>query len=70
MDRNEMTVCIVGLTLLCAFLMTPAACTMHRQRMVVEAIKAGADPTAAKCAIEADQGSVPACILSAVGRPK
>jgi hypothetical protein len=69
MDAKTMTVWIVGLGLLAMVLLSPAACTMNRQRMVAEAIRSGADPTAAKCAIEADSGHSPACVLVAM-KPK
>lgn len=42
--------------LIAVVLASPVACTMHRQRLIAEAIKAGADPLAAKCAIEGDSG--------------
>lgn len=42
--------------LVTALLASPVACTMHRQRLIAEAIKGGADPLAAKCAIEGDSG--------------
>jgi hypothetical protein len=56
MDTKTMIVSLVGTLCLFALLATPVACTMNRQRLVAEAIKAGADPLAAKCAIEGDQG--------------
>lgn len=69
MNGKEMTVWIVGLALLAAVIASPVACTINRQRLVAEAIRSGADPTAAKCAIEGDSGHTPACVL-AVGKPK
>jgi len=70
MNAKEMTVWIFGIALLFALLVSPVACTMNRQRSIAEAIKAGADPVAAKCAIEGDQGYSPDCILNAAQRQK
>ena len=38
------------------------ACIMHRQAVIAEAIKNGADPIAAKCAIEGDTTREPVCM--------
>jgi hypothetical protein len=65
---NEQTVAVIGI--LCAFLLalSPVACTMNRHRLIAEAIKAGADPLEAKCAIESDGWS--ACATYASGRKR
>lgn len=70
MDRNEMVTVVIGMTLAAVVLLSPAACTMHRQLRIKEAIAAGADPQAAKCAIEADTGQTAECILVATDRRK
>lgn len=66
MTYQEMTVWIVGLLLAAMVLCAPAACTANRHTQIAEAIKAGADPTAAKCAIESDTASKPVCIIAAM----
>lgn len=43
----------------------PAACTAHRHKMIAEVIKSGADPIAAKCAIEGDVERTALCISRA-----
>jgi len=43
-------------------LLAPVACTMSRQAVIAEAIKNGADPIAAKCAIEGDTTREPVCM--------
>ena len=62
MDIKSMVCIIVGILVLGAVLLSPAACTMNRHRIVSEAIKSGIDPVAAKCAIEADTGHTPQCL--------
>ena len=57
MDNKTTAVWMVALILAAAVLFSPVACTMNRQHLVAEAIKNGADPIAAKCAIEADSDS-------------
>ncbi|MEY5097763.1 MAG: hypothetical protein RJA36_482 [Pseudomonadota bacterium] len=51
-------------------LMSPVACTMARQNTVAEAIKNGADPIAAKCAIEGSTEHTPLCVAYAAARTK
>lgn len=69
MTSKEMTVWIVGLLLTALVIVAPVACTMRRQEVVAAAIKAGADPIAAKCAIEADVSQSPMCVLAAGRKP-
>lgn len=56
MDTKTMFVWIVGLLLVALLIAAPVACTMNRQSLIANAIKNGADPLAAKCAIEGDSG--------------
>ena len=56
MDNKTMAVWIIGMLLLATVLCSPVACTMNRQSLVAEAIKGGADPIAAQCAIEGSSG--------------
>ena len=65
MNSKEMTVWIVALVLAAGVLISPAACTMNRQRLVFEAINNGADPTVVKCAMENDIENTPQCVLVA-----
>lgn len=69
MTTKEMAVWIVALLLAAVVLIAPVACTMRRQEVVAEAIRNGADPIAAKCAIEADVSQTPVCILAAGRKP-
>lgn len=56
--------------ILCAalVLLSPVACTMARQQAVAKAIKNGADPIAAKCAIEGSTEHTPMCVAYAAAR--
>jgi len=63
-----MVVAILAILAACVVLLAPVACTVNRHRVVAEAIKNGADPIAAKCAIEADTLQTPACALFAARR--
>lgn len=65
MDWKDFVVWLVGIAAGTAVLLSPAACTMERQRRVMEAIQGGADPIAAKCAIESDLTYTPACVIAA-----
>lgn len=68
-SAGELVVWVLAIFCLTAVLMSPVACTMNRQAKVADAIKAGADPIAAKCAIEADNRHDPVC-MAYVTRPK
>jgi hypothetical protein len=65
MDAKEMIVWIVGLVLAAMVVASPVACTMRRHQVVAEAIRNGADPIDAKCAVEGDIERSPMCILAA-----
>lgn len=65
MDTREMIVAIVAILAGTAVLLSPAACTINRHILVAEAIKAGGDPQAVRCAIEAEAGISVDCILIA-----
>lgn len=66
MSKTDAFVATLAIVLGAAVLLAPVACTINRHRIVAQAIKDGADPTAAKCAIEADLSQTPACILISV----
>lgn len=68
MTSKEMTVWIVALILGATVIASPVACTMRRQEVVAEAIRNGADPISAKCAIEADMSISPMCVIAASKR--
>lgn len=60
-------------TMFCAMLAaivvaTPVGCTINRQNQIADAIKAGGDPIAVKCAIEGDTQNNAMCIVAASGR--
>lgn len=54
MSDSKIFALVIGVIVLIAF---PAGCTMHRQRLIAEAIEKGADPIAVKCAIEGEADS-------------
>ena len=62
MTTNETAVSILAIVLTATVLLSPVACTMNRHRVIAAAIKAGADPIAAKCAIETDIERSALCI--------
>lgn len=56
MDTKTMVVWVAAIMAVFALLFSPVACTMKRQDLIADAIKNGADPISAKCAIEGDSG--------------
>jgi hypothetical protein len=64
MDYKTMFTYIVAILAGVTILISPVQCTMNRQELIAKAIKEGADPIAAKCAIESDTGS-PICLVKA-----
>jgi hypothetical protein len=70
MDAKTMLVSIVAVLALLTLCLSPVACTMHRQRIIENAIATNpnADPIALKCAIEGTSGSTNGdmmCIMKA-----
>ena len=66
-----MAVWIVAIAAVFALLCSPVVYTMNMQHLVAEAIKNGADPIAAKCAIEGDSGDnriSSLCLAKALGK--
>ncbi|EZP51404.1 hypothetical protein [Delftia sp. RIT313] len=43
---------VVGMILAALVCLSPAGCVMHRNSQIAQAIKDGADPIAARCALE------------------
>lgn len=70
MTNKAMVVWLVGILMGGTVLLSPVACTIQRQTTVAAAIKGGADPIAAKCAIESNTAYEPMCIMRAAGGPK
>jgi len=71
MDTKTMIVWVTAIIAAFALLLSPVACTMNRQHLVAEAIKNGADPISAKCAIEAASGdnrTSSLCLAKALGK--
>lgn len=66
MDTRSLILYIVAAALTAAVLTSPVACTVHRQRIIAAAIKDGADPIAAKCAIEGETQHSTLCALAAL----
>jgi hypothetical protein len=59
---KEMVCRILGILVTGSVLLSPVACTINRHNRIADAINHGADPTGAKCAIEADAGATAQCI--------
>jgi len=68
MDKKTMVVWVIGMLLLVVVVCSPVACTMNRHRLIAEAIKAGVDPIAAKCAIEGSNMTEPLCFAKVVAQ--
>jgi hypothetical protein len=62
---NEAILSVVAICAVAAVLGSPVACTMHRNAKVAEAIKAGADPIEARCAMTDDVHD-PVCMVRAL----
>jgi hypothetical protein len=67
MSKTDAFVAVLAIVLGAAVLLSPVACTINRHRIIAQAIKDGADPIAARCAIEGDTGYTPACIINSAG---
>jgi hypothetical protein len=67
---RELAVWALAILCVTAVALMPLACTVSRHRAVADAIKAGADPIAAKCAIEGDNRGDPLCVGYVATRPK
>ncbi len=62
---NDVCDGVLSTLAICAFaavLTSPVACTMHRNAKLSDAIKAGADPIEARCAVT-DDFYTPICML-------
>lgn len=71
MDTKTMIVWVAAIIAAFALLFSPVACTMNRHHLVAEAIKNGADPISAKCAIEGDSSdnrTSSLCLAKALGK--
>lgn len=68
MNTKELVLCALGFMLLSALISSPVACTMNRHNMIARAIESGADPIAAKCAIEGGNDNSTVCIAYAASR--
>ena len=66
MNNRETFLWALAMVCCALVLMSPVACTVQRQQTVAEAIKGGADPIAAKCAIEGDTSMSPVCLAYAM----
>lgn len=63
MKATEMTVWLFGLACGGVVLCSPAACTANRHIQIEKAIASGADPLAAKCAIEGENSESKLCLV-------
>lgn len=63
MDGKTMVVWLMAIGLIVALIASPVACTMHRQRLIADAIAGGADPISVKCAIESTEDSSRSSVL-------
>ena len=62
MSKTEAVVMIFAIAMFMALLGSPVACTIHRQQVIAEAIKNGADPLEVQCAIDGDIRMRDACM--------
>jgi hypothetical protein len=60
MESKHIALIVIALILVG---LAPVGCTMHRQRLIAEAIKGGADPISVKCAIESTEDSSRSSVL-------
>lgn len=65
MDWESVCIHLVWAGALVAIVSLPVQCTQRRQDAVVQAVKGGADPLLAKCAMEADNHTSTLCIVRA-----
>ena len=65
MNCKEMAIWALGLMLLAGVAISPVACTMQRHALAADAIKSGADPIAARCALDAMNDRSPLCMTRA-----
>lgn len=68
MDIKDAVVSVLAIVCALLVLLSPAACTMRRQRVVAEMVERGASPIEAKCGVEMDTGSSPVCVAAAISR--
>lgn len=68
MNFKEMLIWVFVLVLCGGVLLSPVACTMHREALIAEAIKSGADPLLAMCAIDTHSTSRAECAAAAASR--
>lgn len=52
MDRNKAVVMIIEAILIAVVVMSPVACTIHRQRIVQDSVNKGLNPMLVKCSLE------------------
>lgn len=69
-DIREITIFYFCALCVTAVLVSPAACTMHENQQIADAIKAGADPLEAKCAIGSMQGNNHVCTVIATKKER
>ncbi len=60
-DVQETVVAVVAMTLMAAVVASPVGCTVNRHNKIAEAIRNGADPIGAKCAIEGESQNSNLC---------
>lgn len=65
MNCKEMAIWALGLMLLAGVAISPVACTMQQDALVADAIKGGADPISARCALDGMNGTSPLCMARA-----
>lgn len=65
MDKVRCLLIILSAAVVAVLIIAPVTCAMQRQALIVDAIKAGADPIAARCAIEGEGASSGICLVMA-----
>lgn len=69
-EKSETFLYALAIVLGAVVLLSPAACAMHEDHLIAQAIKSGADPIAVKCAYPSSMGGRDAmCVAYAARRP-
>ena len=64
-DRNTFITAILTMLLLSVVLLSPVACTVHRDTLLSNAAEQGHDPMRARCAMTVGGARDPICIVLA-----
>lgn len=56
MNRSHFALALAGILAAAAVLLSPVACTMHKQNIIREGLRAGENPILVRCALESLNG--------------